>query len=71
MRQLERHAYGVVRGAWTYREAAQFADLLLRERYVEARSLSLMLLTRFQAEFPPELLDRAHTWLSSMCAISS
>lgn len=64
LRQLERRIHGATRGAWGYGEAAQFADLLLRERYLEARSLGLMLLSRYHADFPPELLERAHAWLA-------
>ncbi len=64
LRQIEQRAYAQVRGAWGYGEAVQFADLLLRERYLEARSLGLMLLARLHANFPPELLDSAHAWLA-------
>ena len=64
LRQIERRLVGAVRAGWRYQEAAQFSDQLLRELYVDARSLGLMLLARFQADFTPELLDRAHAWLA-------
>jgi 3-methyladenine DNA glycosylase AlkD len=65
LREIERRLFGVVRRAWGYAEAAQFADLMLRERYLEARSLGLMLLGRFQADFEPDLLEHAHRWLAA------
>ena len=65
LRQLEQRVYAQVRGTWGYPEAVQFTDLLLREKNVEVRSLGLMLLARFHADFGPDLMDRAHAWLAA------
>jgi 3-methyladenine DNA glycosylase AlkD len=65
LRQIERRLAEAVRGAWGYPEAVEFADLMLRERYLEARSLGLMLLARYHAELPPEFLNRARDWLAA------
>lgn len=65
LRQLERRLYGEIRAAWGYPEAVQFADALLRERYLEARSLGLMLLARFSKDFEADLFTRAQGWLAA------
>lgn len=65
LRQLERRLYGTVRATWGYADAVQFADALLRERYLEGRSLGLMLLARFSRDFEADLFTRAQGWLGA------
>ncbi len=65
LRQIERRLYGLVRSAWGYPQALQFADALLHERHLEGRSLGLMLLARFHRELEADLLVQAHDWLAA------
>lgn len=65
LRQIERRLYGEVRAAWTFGDALQFADLLLREKHLEGRSLGLMLLARYHRDLEPELFAHAHDWLAA------
>ncbi len=65
LRKIESRLYGSVRSTWAYPEALQFADALLRERYLEGRSLGLTLLARFSRELEPDLFTKAHQWLAA------
>ncbi len=65
LRQIEGRLYGLVRDAWGYTEAVQFADALLRERHLEGRSLGLMILARYAKEFEADLFVKAQGWLAA------
>jgi 3-methyladenine DNA glycosylase AlkD len=65
LRKIEGKLYAGVRASWTYADAVQFADALLRERHIDGRSLGLMLLSRFAKDFEPELFAKAQQWLSA------
>jgi len=65
LREMERRLYGAVRATWSYADAVQFADALLRERYIEARSLGLTLLSRFSRDFEADLFVKAQGWLAA------
>ena len=65
LRKIESKLYAAARATWGYAEALQFADLLLRERHIDGRSLGLSLLSRYAKDFEPELFAKAHQWLSA------
>lgn len=64
LRQIERKLYQATKNSWTANEAVEFAEGLLKEKYLEARSLGLMLLARFHRSFDPTLFARARGWLA-------
>jgi 3-methyladenine DNA glycosylase AlkD len=65
VRRIEREMYGLIRKVWSYADAVEFSELLLQDRYIEAKSLSLMLLARYHRQFDEALLGRAKKWLRS------
>jgi 3-methyladenine DNA glycosylase AlkD len=64
LREIERKLYQATKDSWTAAEAVEFTEGLLKERYLEARSLGLMLLARFHRSFDPNLFARARGWLA-------
>lgn len=65
LKQIERKLFNATRKSWTAVEAAEFAETLLAEKYIEGRSVGLMMLSRFYREYDPNLLARARGWLAS------
>jgi 3-methyladenine DNA glycosylase AlkD len=54
----------LVRKDWRYADAVAFCDLLMRDRYIESKSVGLTLLARYRREFPETLLRRTKGWLA-------
>src|SRR5580765_4563496 len=52
VRGIERGLYDLVRKDWRYADAVAFCDLLMRDRYIESKSVGLTLLARYRREFP-------------------
>ena len=63
VRHIERELYGLIRKIWSYADVVEFSELLMQDRYIEAKSLSLMLLARYHRQFDEALLGRAKKWL--------
>src|SRR5689334_15825211 len=64
VRGIERGLYHLVRKAWCYHDAVSFCDLLMRDRYIESKSLGLTLLARYRREYQEGLLRVAKRWLA-------
>ncbi|GBD32997.1 MAG: hypothetical protein KatS3mg081_0065 [Gemmatimonadales bacterium] len=64
LREIERKLYQATKDTWTAAEAVEFAEGLFKEKYIEARSLGVMLLARFHRSFEPTLFARARGWLA-------
>ena len=64
VRSIERDLYHLVRREWRYAEAVVFCDLLMRDRYIESKSLGLTLLARYRREYPEVLMRDAKGWLA-------
>lgn len=65
LRQIERDIYQTVRKEWKYADALEFCELLMPDRYIESKSLGLMLLARYHRQFEEELLERIQCWLEA------
>ena len=63
LRRLECRLYQAVRKEWTYGDALAFCESLMPERYLETKSVALMLLFRFRRRFERDLLHTARRWL--------
>jgi 3-methyladenine DNA glycosylase AlkD len=63
LRTIERGLYQLVRKGWSYADAVEFCELLIRDRYMESKSLGLTLLARYRRRFEEDLLRRAQRWL--------
>lgn len=64
VRGIERGLYGLVRAEWRYAEAIAFCDLLMRDPYIESKSIGLMLLARYHRQYPAALLGDVKGWLA-------
>ena len=63
LRAIERGLYRLIRQEWGYADAVVFCELLIRDRYMESKSLGLTLLARYRRRFEEGLLRRAQNWL--------
>ena len=63
LRAVERRLYQLIRKEWGYADAVEFCELLIRDRYMESKSLGLTVLARYHRRFEKDLLARAHHWL--------
>jgi len=63
LRQIESDIYRTVRKEWKYADALEFCELMMPDRYVESKSLGLMLLARYRRQFEEGLLRRIQCWL--------
>ena len=61
---IERGLYHLVRKEWRYADAVAFCDLLMRDRYIESKSLGLTLLARYHRQYPEALLGDVKGWLA-------
>ena len=64
VRGIERGLYHLVRTEWRYTDAVAFCDVLMRDRYLESKSLGLMLLSRYHRQYPEALLRHVKGWLA-------
>src|SRR5439155_2553111 len=64
MRALARSIYLAHREDWSIDEAMTFATVLIRDRYLEAKSLGIELVARHRRDFAPRLLPVWKRWLS-------
>lgn len=63
VRQIEREFFATVKGVWTYDDALNFCELMIREPHLEAKQIGFELLARFKRDFTPELLKVIKHWL--------
>ena len=61
---IERGLYQLVRTEWRYADAVAFCDLLIRDRYIESKSIGVMLLARYRGHYPEALLRHVKGWLA-------
>jgi 3-methyladenine DNA glycosylase AlkD len=62
-RRIERGLYQRVRRQWKYADAIALCEQLMPDRYLESKSLALMLLARYRRQFEQDLLRRVKRWL--------
>ena len=64
MRALACEIYLAQRDRWRLKDAVAFADLLMRDRYLEAKSVGLEVVARYHRNFAPSLLPQCRRWLA-------
>jgi 3-methyladenine DNA glycosylase AlkD len=64
VRSLARTIVFVHRDAWTLDDAVAFADLLIRDRYLETKGVGIEALARYRRDFKPALLATWKGWLA-------
>jgi 3-methyladenine DNA glycosylase AlkD len=64
MRALARAVHDAHRDRWSLDDAVAFADLLIRDRYLEVKSVGIEVLARYRRSFAPRLLPTLKRWLA-------
>ena len=64
MRALVRSIYEAHRDTWSIDEAIAFADALIVDRYLEAKSVGIEVVARYRRTFTPRLLPVCKRWLA-------
>lgn len=65
MRELARGVYDANKSHWTVADAMRLADGLMRDPYLETKSVGIELVARYRRSFTPALLPRWKAWLSA------
>jgi hypothetical protein len=65
MRQLARSIAAEHQADWSIDEAMAFADDLITDRYLEAKSVAIEVVARYRRDFTPRLLPAWKRWLSA------
>jgi 3-methyladenine DNA glycosylase AlkD len=64
MRALARSIHTAQKATWSVDHAMAFADLLIKDRYLEVKSVGIEVVARYVKDFSPRLLPRWHGWLA-------
>lgn len=63
MRAVARSIYRANRDRWSIDDALQFAEPLVRDRFLEVKSVGIEVVARFRRRFTPRLLPTFKRWL--------
>jgi 3-methyladenine DNA glycosylase AlkD len=63
MRELARSIHAAHRIEWSIDEAMAFADMLIEDRHLEAKSVGIEVVARYRRDFTPRLLPAWKRWL--------
>jgi 3-methyladenine DNA glycosylase AlkD len=64
IRGLARSIHASHKNDWTLDQAVEFADRLVRDRYLDVKSLAVEVLARYRRQFVPRLLETWKRWLA-------
>jgi len=64
LRELARTIHAEHKAEWSIDEAMAFADALIEDRHLEAKSIGIELVARYRRDFTPGLLPRWKRWLA-------
>ena len=64
VRAVARDIYSTHRKAWSVGDAMVLADALMRDSYLETKSVGIELVARYRRSFTPALLPRWKRWLA-------
>jgi 3-methyladenine DNA glycosylase AlkD len=64
MRALARSIHAAHKGDWSIDDAMAFADVLIEDRHLEAKSVGIEVVARYRREFKPALLTAWKRWLA-------
>jgi 3-methyladenine DNA glycosylase AlkD len=64
VREIERQVFQAVKPAWSLADALFFADSMIRNRYLEAKGVGILLLSRYSASYDESLLTTIRGWLA-------
>jgi len=64
MRALARSIHAQHKGEWSIDDAMAFADVLIADRYLEAKAVGIEVVARYRRDFTPRLLPVWQRWLA-------
>lgn len=64
MRALAKAVYRANRGTWSVNDALSFADILIRDPYLEAKGVGIEVMACYRRDFAPALLPAWKRWLA-------
>ena len=64
MRELARSIHAAHKAEWSIDDAMTFADALIRDRHLEAKSVGIEVVARYRRNFSPRLLPAWKRWLA-------
>jgi 3-methyladenine DNA glycosylase AlkD len=64
MRALAKDIYRTHRGTWSVKDALAFADILIRDRYLETKGVGIEVMACYRRDFTPALLPAWKRWLA-------
>jgi 3-methyladenine DNA glycosylase AlkD len=63
-RDLAREMYLLVKGGWSLQEAVELCEILLPNKYLEAKTLATLVFLRYRNEFGRSIFGLIKTWLA-------
>ena len=57
--------YAAIKADWTFGDAVELCDILVRDPELEAKSVGTLVLCRFKSAFTPALFARVKAWLAA------
>lgn len=64
VREIERQVFQAIKPAWSLEDALCFADVMIRSRYLEAKGVGILLLSRYAGSYDESLLTTIRGWLA-------
>ena len=63
-REIEKQIFQAVKRSWSLSDALLFADSMIRSKYLEAKAVGVLLLSRYAKTYDESLLANIHGWLA-------
>jgi 3-methyladenine DNA glycosylase AlkD len=64
VREIEKQIFRAAKRSWSLREALLFADSMIRNKYLEAKAVGVLLLSRYDKSYEESLLTNIRRWLA-------
>jgi 3-methyladenine DNA glycosylase AlkD len=64
VRNIEKEAFGKVRGEWTVSDSVAFCDMMSGDSHFEAKMVGVLLLGRFKSQFTKGMLATVKRWIT-------
>jgi 3-methyladenine DNA glycosylase AlkD len=63
IREIEKALFREIAGVWAVKDALSFCDTLMRNRFLEAKAVGILLLSRFKKEYRKSHLRHFEKWI--------
>jgi len=65
VREIEKQIFQTVKTSWSLPDVLIFTDSMIRSRYLEAKAVGVLLLSRYAKSYDGSLLATIHKWLAT------